>query len=103
MKHTKLATILGMPFATARAQLQKALLFKYVKAAGHNVCFRCAKPIEDIGDFSVDHKLAWRKADNPQQLFGDTNNVAFSHLLCNTGARERRGGRPKKSTPISST
>lgn len=38
--------LLGEPHGTAAGRLRKLLLFKYVRLAGHDVCFRCSKKIE---------------------------------------------------------
>lgn len=81
-----------MPFGTANNKLRKALLFDYAKRCDEDICFRCGLQIEVIEDFSIEHKNAWSKAENPVEAFFDLNNIAFSHLSCNTGAAnsERR-------------
>jgi hypothetical protein len=34
---------LGIPWGTANNKLRKLLLFKYIKIAGEDVCFKCGK------------------------------------------------------------
>lgn len=73
---------LGLAFGTANSRLRKQLLFKYVSIAGANVCFSCEGVIESVDDFSIEHKKPWFNKD--PELFWDLDNIAFSHLKCNT-------------------
>lgn len=86
---------LGMAHGTATSQLRKILLFKYVTICGHNICFRCNKVIDNIDDFSIEHKIPWLDNQKPNKLFFDVDNIAFSHLKCNVPHR-RSNGNPKK-------
>lgn len=88
------AAKLGIPFGSACNTLRKTLLFKYVCSAGDNVCHRCNKLIEDLKDFSIEHKVSWFLSDKPYELFFDINNISFSHIKCNSGS----GARPHKKT-----
>ncbi len=47
-------------------------------------CFRCDEQILNIKDFTIDHKKEWLY--NDKNLFWDINNIAFSHLSCNSAA-----------------
>lgn len=87
---------LGMPFGTATGRLRKSIMFKYVQLAGHDICFRCSKPIDNIDELSIEHKLPWQGRDT--DLFWDLENIAFSHLRCNV-PHEYRGGFEKGHTP----
>ena len=78
---------LGMNAGTASYRLIKDLLFDFVEKNGH-VCFRCKQKL-NREDFSVDHIEAWLDSENPQQLFFDLNNIAYSHKTCNTSAARR--------------
>jgi hypothetical protein len=91
------ASQLGMPFGTAQQRLRKAIMFKYVKLAGHDDCFKCGNKIEDIDHLSIEHKLPWQGRDTG--LFWDLENIAFSHLSCN---RPHTNGSIKlrKTSPI---
>jgi HNH endonuclease len=73
---------LGMHIATATRRLQKAVILMLVQKVGLDVCFRCGKKIETPQELSMDHKVAWRNV-NPT-LFWDLDNIAFSHLSCNS-------------------
>ena len=77
------AAQLGMPWGTANNRLRKSIMFKYIKMAGDDICFRCEKVIERIEDLSIEHKLSWQGVST--QLYWDLDNIAFSHLSCNTG------------------
>jgi hypothetical protein len=80
---------LGMSFGTARARLERDILYALAVQAGH-VCHRCAGPL-DRSTFSVEHKTPWMQADDPKAAFFSLENVAFSHLRCNTAEMiERR-------------
>lgn len=83
---------LGMPHGTANARLRKDIMFYLAGVARMLTCFRCAKEIENVKDFSIEHKVAWEKSAHPAELFFDLNNIAFSHYICNV----RAGARPTK-------
>ena len=81
--------LLGIPHGTANHQLRKMILFKCVQKLGEDICYRCNRKIESIEDFSIEHKIAWQQSENPKETFFDLDNISFSHLNCNTAARER--------------
>ena len=80
---------LGMNPGTAAHRLRKNLLFEYVRKCGENVCYQCGKKIENIDNFSIEHKIPWLDSKDPIGLFFDVNNIAFSHLACNSGSARR--------------
>lgn len=82
----KKAEQLGMPYGTASNILKKKLLFDFVKKSGLNCCYRCGKEINNINDLSIEHKKPWLDAENPVELFFDLENIAYSHLSCNSGS-----------------
>ena len=84
---------LGMHVGTASAILRKSLLFSMAKKLGMCTCFQCGNVIEGIDDFSIEHKVAWLDSNNPKELFFSLDNIAFSHLRCNSLARSRSGAR----------
>jgi hypothetical protein len=84
-QNAKKSKQLGMPFGTASGRLRKMLLFKLAKELGYDVCYRCQLQISDIENFTIEHKKAWLDVD--PNLFWDLDNIAFSHLACNVGAR----------------
>lgn len=83
---------LSMNPGTAFNRLRKALLFDMASKLGINSCFRCAKPIIRIEDWSIDHKEPWLGSDDPEGLFFGLENIAFSHSICNI----RAGRKPNK-------
>ncbi len=87
LKTKKKNKVLGELYSTARARLAKLVLFKLIVKYKENICYRCKKEIFNIGDLSIEHKVAWLNSDKPKQLFYDLDNVTFSHLKCNNGAR----------------
>jgi len=87
---------LGMAPGTASHRLRKAVLFKYIKKVGENICCRCGDFIESTKDLSIDHVTPWLDSKNPTELFFDLDNIAFSHLKCNVGAARRNTNRVKE-------
>lgn len=78
---------LGMYLGTAYHKLRKALLFDLVRRLKLDVCYRCSSPVNEIDNFSIDHKKAWLNSEDPVGLFFDLENIAFSHLSCNIKAK----------------
>lgn len=85
---------LGMPVGTAMNRLRKMVLFSLIQRVGEDTCYRCGKKIETVDDLTVEHKIGWSGKDT--EVFWDLENIAFSHMLCNSlgadhhaGARER--------------
>lgn len=73
---------LGMSFVTARYRLDRDLLFKFATQLGHK-CHRCGGELTR-DTFSVDHIENWSKSDSPVEAFFDLDNIAFSHVHCNS-------------------
>jgi hypothetical protein len=82
-KKKEKTTISGMPRGTANSRLRKKLLFELLCSAGINKCFRCGELISLAEDLAIEHVQDWR---NNHDLFWDSNNIAFSHLDCSSGA-----------------
>lgn len=80
---------LGMPFGTASSQLRKALLFSFAQKLKLDTCFQCADTIENIDQFSIEHKVPWFNSQTPIESFFDLSNIAFSHISCNVRAAAR--------------
>ena len=78
---------LGMPFGTASGKLRKKVLFHLLQKFELNVCVRCSETINNEDDLSMEHIEPWLDSDDPVKLFFDLNNIAFSHLSCNSGAK----------------
>lgn len=87
---------LGMPWGTANAKLRKMILWTLLLKLGGNNCFKCEKPIETIEELSIEHKQPWQGVS--ADLFWDMNNIAFSHLRCNTPHRPGEGNRKTGKT-----
>lgn len=82
----KKSKLLGMPVGTASGRLKKELMYSLVKELNKHFCYRCNNTIESAADMSIDHKEPWLSAEDPIISFFDLNNVAFSHLSCNSKA-----------------
>jgi hypothetical protein len=78
---------LGMAIGTASARLRKMILFELVRRLKLDVCFRCGKLIETVGNLSIEHKEPW--LDVSVDLFWDLENIAFSHLSCNVASARK--------------
>lgn len=79
---------LGMNPSTASARLLKDILFKFVFETGSDKCFHCGEPITRE-TLSIEHKTPWLDSEDPQGLFFDLENIAFSHLSCNSSAARK--------------
>lgn len=80
------AAALGMPIGTAANRLRKMVLFSLLVRLRENFCYRCGSEILSVADLSIEHKEAWLRAENPVDAFFDLDNIAFSHLSCNSAA-----------------
>jgi len=80
---------LGMSHGTAANRLRKIILFSLVCRLKLNMCYRCDGEILSVGDLSIEHKEPWLQADDPVKSFFDLDNIAFSHLSCNSSAAAR--------------
>lgn len=89
---------LGMSLGKAQHQLRKSLLFNLAYRCGMGNCYRCGKPIETLRELSIEHKEAWLDSDDPVGLFFDIDNIAFSHLSCNSAST--RHNKPGSSTVV---
>ena len=58
------------------------------KKVGMDRCFRCKLLITDVAEFSVEHMKSWLWKD--VKLFWDINNIAFSHLSCNSSSSSQK-------------
>jgi hypothetical protein len=85
--------LLGEVYSSARGRLMKMILFQLAKETNKNICFQCGEEIKTIGELSIEHKKPWMKSKNPKESFYDLNNIAFSHLDCNTLAADMTGER----------
>lgn len=70
-------------------RLRKELLFSLADRLELLLCFRCNEKICNVAQLSIEHKVPWEGAINEEELFYDLENVAFSHLSCNSGAARK--------------
>ena len=87
MTKCKKSHALGMGISTARARLERDIVFALAIAQGHK-CFRCGEDMTR-DNFSVEHKVAWLSSEDPKATFFDLDNIAFSHHTCNSAAASR--------------
>jgi hypothetical protein len=78
----RIVSQLGMPQGTATGRLRKNILFHLLKKLNENICFKCKTSIKGVEDLSIEHVKPWENVD--PNLFWDLDNIAFSHLRCNT-------------------
>jgi hypothetical protein len=84
--------LLGEPYGTATSRLRKMLLFDMARRLKEDICFRCGKIIQTLEEFSIEHTIPWQGTENPKEAFFDIEKIAFSHLVCNSGAGLRYTG-----------
>ena len=87
MSNKEKTRVLGINFSTASQRLRKLILFDFMQRLDLDQCFQCGKQIEDVDDMSIEHKRPWQSADDPTAEFFNLDNIDFSHLRCNIGAR----------------
>ena len=73
---------LGINYGTASNRLKKMLFFSLVQKLELNYCLRCGEKIENYKELSIDHIEPWLNKSN--DLFWDIDNIAYSHLSCNS-------------------
>ena len=83
------ADLLGMSWGAACNRLRKKVLFSLIVRLKENTCYRCGNEILSVDDLSIEHKDAWRQAENPVESFFDLDNIDFSHLSCNSAAASK--------------
>jgi hypothetical protein len=88
------SAFLGMPHGTASNRLRRMVMLHLLKKLGENICFKCSEQIEDVNDLSIEHKQPWEGVS--VELFWSLDNIAFSHLRCNTPHRYVGGGVRKR-------
>ena len=86
---TKDNELLGGNFSAARRELHKKILYALIVALELNRCFRCGLSIDKEEDLSIEHKVSWRLSKTPKETFFDLNNIAFSHISCNSAFGDR--------------
>lgn len=74
----------------AANSLRKLILFDLAGRLDLLTCYQCGNPIETVREFSIEHKQPWEGAENEEAVFFDFDNIAFSHLGCNSGACRRQ-------------
>ena len=84
----KKASQLGVSFGKAANRLRKLVMFRLIQKTGEDMCFRCGEQIEAVADLSLEHRMPWLDSTDPVGLFFDLENVTFSHISCNSGARK---------------
>jgi len=88
-RHKRESELFGMSVGAANNKLRKQIMFDLAKRLNLHFCYRCGHEIVHVDQFSVEHMNAWRIASDPVVAFFDLNNIAFSHLRCNSAAARR--------------
>ncbi len=78
--------LLGQNLGNASVKLYRQMLFHFVQQAAQNTCYRCDEAIENVEEFSLEHKESWQSAADPTASYFDLYNITFSHLRCNAYA-----------------
>ena len=73
---------LGISYGTASNRLRKSIMLMLIKKLDENWCYRCGAEITTERELSIDHKKSWFNVS--VELFWDLNNIAYSHLSCNS-------------------
>lgn len=81
---------LGMNYSTASHRLRKRVMHSLLKECGRDKCFRCGQVIDCAEEVSIDHIVDWLNSEDPKHNFWNIENLAFSHIKCNTIAGSSR-------------
>jgi hypothetical protein len=87
MSNEKKSEQLGMSYGKAGNILRKDIIFHLAHKAGMGDCFQCGKMIDDVDNFSIEHKVPWLDSEDPIGLYFSFDNIAFSHTHCNLKAK----------------
>ena len=74
----------GLSVSTANYRLLRLIIFNMAKELNRHLCYRCNQPTL-LSDFSIEHKNPWAWKDNSLEIFMDYENIAISHVNCNSG------------------
>lgn len=85
---------LGIHPGTAAHRLRKSILYEFAKRLDVCWCYQCGASIDNIDNFTIEHKKPWLDSDNPVELYFDLDNIAFSHASCNYSSARRKKGKP---------
>ena len=89
---------LGMEFGKANQRLFKMMVWKMATKCGMDKCSHCKQLIEEPDHLSLEHIQPWRGIEGRParpELFWDLDNIAFSHIWCNSGSPTRGQGNRK--------
>ena len=86
---------LGINISTATSSLRKQIMYSMAKELNRDICYQCNKRIETLKQFSIEHKVPWRKSGKEKELFFSMDNIAFSHNSCNIRAGRKTRPKPK--------
>ncbi len=89
---------LGIDFGKANLRLFKMVVWNMARKSGMDKCSHCKQPIDEPDHLSLEHIEPWRGTNDREarpHLFWDLNNIAFSHMWCNSGSPTRGKGKTK--------
>jgi len=85
---------LGIHPGTAANRLRKSILYDFAKRLDVCWCYQCGANIDDIDEFTIEHKIPWLDSENPVELYYSLDNIAFSHAFCNYSKARRKEAKP---------
>jgi len=93
-RHEMMNAQLGQNRVTARRRLMRRLLYDQAQRLELDLCFQCGERIDTLEEFSIEHKVPWLHSDDPAGLYFDLDNIAYSHMECNSAAARGRAKSP---------
>lgn len=88
---------LNMSVGKANYILSKKIIYHFAKILKKDCCYRCGDTIENLKEFSIEHKIDWLHSNNPSGNFFKYGNISFSHLECNVANRYKNKYETKKN------
>jgi hypothetical protein len=91
----------GMHQGSAQWKLYKQIMFNQAVRLNENICYQCGERIDNIDEFSIEHKIPWLFSENPKELYFRQGNLAWSHSCCNNKAKRKPSKQLKKELGLS--
>jgi hypothetical protein len=85
---------LGIHPGTAANRLRKSILYDFAKRLDICWCYQCGASIDNIDEFTIEHKIPWLDSEDPVDLYYRLDNIAFSHASCNYSKARRKKAKP---------
>lgn len=81
--------ILGSHLPSVTHKLKRQMILLMAQICGYDTCHKCKRKITTIKEMSIEHRVPWTN----QEEFLDIENLALSHLGCNSSTANAKKGK----------